>query len=77
MFRAPIPTAGFAGAAADGDDPEERGGDGEGDGYPVQGDHLSAQAEGDVVRFQVGLHSSNESGVEDCSQNGGYGREYR
>jgi hypothetical protein len=55
-----------AGAAADGEEPEEGRSDGEGSGDP--GDCEGAGAEGDfnVVGFEESVEGAGEGGEEDC-----------
>ena len=54
----------LAGAAADGDEPEETGSDGEGDADPEDGEHLVAHRGLDLVGFEDGLEDADEGGVQ-------------
>ena len=47
-----------AGAAADGEEPEERGDDGEGGGDPGYGEGAGAERDGDVVGFEEGVEGA-------------------
>lgn len=60
-----------AGAAADGEEPEERGDDGEGGGDPGDGEGTRADFHFDVVGVEEGVEGAGEGGEEDCGCEGG------
>lgn len=73
-----VVVGGAAGAAARADEPEQAGGEGEGDGEPGRGEHVLAHAAGDAVRFESGVKSAVEGDEErGRSDRGGDGEEER
>lgn len=56
----------LAGAAADGDEPEEARSQAKGDGEPDDGEHLLAHPSVDVVGFEDGVEEAGEGGVDCC-----------
>ena len=60
----------LAGAAADGDCPEEAGGGGECDGEPDPGHHVLAERGVDVVDLHRGLDDADLSAIKSCGGNG-------
>jgi len=54
-----------AGAAAHTEQPEERGGAGEENGEPGEGEGVSAEADLDAVLVQEGFEGADEDGEED------------
>lgn len=54
----------LARAAADGDEPEEAGGDREGDAEPEDGEHLGAERSLDIVGLENGFEDADEDGVD-------------
>jgi hypothetical protein len=75
--RSTLPATGFAGAAAYGKDPEQRGSKGKGNGNPIKGNHAGPEAECYVVRLEISIHGSDQCGIEYGCENGRYSREYR
>lgn len=55
---------GLAGAAADGDEPEEARGNGEGNAEPESGEHLGAEGGLDVVGLEDRLEDTSKRGVD-------------
>lgn len=60
-----------AGAAADGEEPEERGDDGQRGCDPRDGERARADADFDVVGVEEGVQGAGQSGEEDCGGEGG------
>lgn len=61
----------LAGAAADGDEPEEAGGNGEGNTEPENGEHLGAEVGLDLVGLEDGVEDGDEGTVDGGSSSSG------